>query len=95
MTATPGEDPMTATEQANVLVAIAEVRGQLTSFIGMATALSEQQTSFGNRLGPLENRVTAIEAARRSTPTGWSVLNSVVPLVALILVMAQQFYGGK
>lgn len=66
MTTTQGAGPMEG--NAEVLVQIAELRGQLTTFITIATRLDNGHSNMENKVSAIDNRLTAVEATKRAVP---------------------------
>lgn len=83
MTGQQGSDAPTSTD---VLIALAEIKGQLTPLIGISMR-------HDTDLRALDNRVTTLEAQRKAG-TPWHVtLGAIIPSVALVLLVAERLYG--
>ncbi|MCA1844553.1 MAG: hypothetical protein LC792_15450 [Actinobacteria bacterium] len=91
-----------------VLLAIAKIEGQLSTFIQLMNSQGEQINTLSTDLATLRDRnttetsavrdrVTALESAQaataKATPQWWVWLPALVAVVALFMTLAQQLYG--
>lgn len=97
MTTAPEDPGMMTNQEANVLVAITELRTQVSSFIDMMKVQGGSITTLTAETASLNNRVTILEAQRKAAPTATSVLGLVVALISIlgfVIYVLDRFYGN-
>lgn len=97
MTTAPEDPGMMTSQEAQVLVAITELRTQVSSFIDMMKTQNNSITSLTSTTAALDNRVTVLETQKKSAPTAASVLGLVVALISVLsftIYVLDRFYGN-
>lgn len=99
--------PVLATN-VEVLLAIAKIEGQLSTFIQLMNSQGEQINTLSTDVatlrdrtttetGAVRDRITALESAQAATakasPQWWVWVPAVVAVGALFMTLAQQIYG--
>ena len=96
-----------ASDNTEVLISLAELKGTLTSFIGtmerhgtdlrkVESDLTTEAETRRAETGDLDRRVTTIEATRKATPGALAIIGGLAGLVAvlgLVLTIADRLYG--
>jgi hypothetical protein len=79
--------------QTDVLIAVARVEGKLEAYLTQAARSDEVMRMMQTEVSGLRDRVVAIESARKSSPPWHVTVGALVPVIALVLVLAQQIYS--
>lgn len=90
------EGDQSVTPNMEVLLSLAEIRGQLTSLLGLMSGQGERITKLENEHSLTRDRVTVLEATKRATPTFWTVVAGIAALgsiIAVVLLFLDRLYG--
>lgn len=75
------------TGSVQVLIQLSEIRGQLGTFINLMGRVEDNYSKLDSKVDVLDNRLTAIEATRRATPSWWVWLPAVLTVLTAVFII--------
>jgi len=82
-----------ASQQVEVMIALARMEGQLTAVLSLVSTQGEALTNVTGDVSQLRDRVTTLEATRSATPPWWTVLGVVVPTLGFMWLVAEKLFA--